>query len=208
MAMKTWEQIGKESRAKMRRQCARFAAPCPQCKRPIAVGDPIVQPFALNAERVNSFYGCWYCEDCGEYFQRGVDCGYLAARGPWLTVADSRAFEARPDVAAWLAESRRRSALLGRAGAEQATPEDFDPGPPVCPGCYALGDAPCASWCPDAAIERQRQEELERDGGDESDDDLLAEALAEGVDVEAEATRVRGVLLDAIHSYRRDRGIT
>lgn len=40
--------------------------------------------------------------------------------------------------------------------------EDFDPGPPVCPGCYALGDAPCASWCPDAAIERRQQEESER----------------------------------------------
>jgi hypothetical protein len=29
--------------------------------------------------------------------------------------------------------------------------------PHVCPGCYAVGEEPCAGYCPDAAIERARE---------------------------------------------------
>jgi hypothetical protein len=87
---------------------ARFASTCPQCKRPIAIGDPIVRAFVPHREQGNSHAHVWHCPDCAEHFQRGVDCGYLGARGPWLTAADRAAFEQRPDVRAWLAESKRR----------------------------------------------------------------------------------------------------
>ena len=39
--------------------------------------------------------------------------------------------------------------------------EERDTGPYVCPGCYAIGGEPCAAYCPDAAIERERQRERE-----------------------------------------------
>jgi Fe-S-cluster-containing hydrogenase component 2 len=39
----------------------------------------------------------------------------------------------------------------------------YDSAPFVCPGCYAVGEEQCAGYCPDAAIEREREESLERD---------------------------------------------
>ena len=41
-------------------------------------------------------------------------------------------------------------------------PDDFDAGPYVCPGCFAVGGEPCAPGCVDAAIERDHEEALER----------------------------------------------
>lgn len=38
--------------------------------------------------------------------------------------------------------------------------DDFETGPYVCPGCYAVGGEPCAPDCIDAAIEREREEAL------------------------------------------------
>lgn len=35
--------------------------------------------------------------------------------------------------------------------------------PYVCPGCFAFNGEPCAGYCPDAAIEREREERLEHD---------------------------------------------
>ncbi|RTL06379.1 hypothetical protein EKK58_05360 [Candidatus Dependentiae bacterium] len=108
MALKTWDQIGKECRAKMRRMSARFADTCGKCKRAIAVGDTIVKPcYATDSSNRNRGI-FWYCEDCGEFEQRGVDCGYLVARGPWLNQAERDAFMEKPDVKAWLDEYRQR----------------------------------------------------------------------------------------------------
>lgn len=50
-----------------------------------------------------------------------------------------------------------------RACPECSAPIDADGhcwcNPPfVCPGCYAVGGEPCAGYCPDAAIERDREE--------------------------------------------------
>jgi TPP-dependent indolepyruvate ferredoxin oxidoreductase alpha subunit len=49
-----------------------------------------------------------------------------------------------------LLEERRRRAE--EAAAEAAWAD----APYVCPGCYAVGEQECASWCPDAEIERER----------------------------------------------------
>lgn len=48
--------------------------------------------------------------------------------------------------------------------------EDYDPGPFVCPGCYAVGDERCAPDCPDSAIARAREEAYWRDDEDDDDD--------------------------------------
>jgi hypothetical protein len=110
MGVKTWEQLGKECRANMRRMAAQFARPCAQCKRPIAVGDTIVKPCYAPNNGTGNRGMFWYCEDCGEFEQRGVDCGYLAGHGPWLSQADRDAFMNKPDVKAWLEEHARRKA--------------------------------------------------------------------------------------------------
>jgi len=50
--------------------------------------------------------------------------------------------------------------------------DDFDEGPYVCPGCYAVGGERCASWCPDAAIAAARYKELfdDEDGPESLDE--------------------------------------
>ena len=55
------------------------------------------------------------------------------------------------------------------------SPPDDDPyadAPFVCPGCYAVGDEPCAGYCSDARMERET--EWQRMYGN-SEDDLLEE---------------------------------
>ena len=104
MTYSTWEELGKRYRSKKRVMRARFASTCPQCKKPMAAGDLIGQPYALNEHKQNKWANVWYCDDCAECFQRGVDCGYLARSGPFLTTADSDGFAERADVQAWLAE--------------------------------------------------------------------------------------------------------
>lgn len=46
--------------------------------------------------------------------------------------------------------------------------------PSVCPGCYALDDEPCAGYCPDAAIARDRErselDDYDPDDLNDSDD--------------------------------------
>ncbi len=37
--------------------------------------------------------------------------------------------------------------------------EDHESAPYICPGCYAIGGEQCAGYCPDAAIERRREED-------------------------------------------------
>lgn len=120
MGEKTWEQLGKECRAKMRKMAARFASMCGQCKRSIAIGDTIVKPcFAPPGSKTAGSNIFWYCEDCGEFFQRGVDCGYLVSAGSrWLSQADHDAFMAKPDVMAWIEESQRRK-VAGLCGSLQ-----------------------------------------------------------------------------------------
>ena len=39
-------------------------------------------------------------------------------------------------------------------------PTDVEFGPYVCPGCYAVGGEPCAAYCIDAEIEREREDAL------------------------------------------------
>lgn len=114
--MKTWEQVGQECRAKMKRMAARFPSTCGQCKRVINIGDDIVQPYAPNGARGNQFAGCWYCQNCGDFFQRGVDCGYLAVCAPWVNQAARDEFEALPNVKAWLDESKARSTVPNLIG--------------------------------------------------------------------------------------------
>lgn len=114
MAFMTHEQFGKECRKKMQRMAARFASTCGQCKRTIAVGDTIVKPcYDLDSGKGPRGIA-WYCEDCGEFEQRGVDCGYLArcGSGPWLNQSERDAFMQKPDVKAWLEEHARRKGLL------------------------------------------------------------------------------------------------
>jgi len=109
MTFSTWEQLGKRYRAKKRVMRSRYASTCPQCKKPIAVGDLIGLPYALNEHKVNKF-STWYCDDCAECFQRGVDCGYLAGGGPWLNISERETFEQHPEVKAWLAEVAAKKA--------------------------------------------------------------------------------------------------
>lgn len=40
-------------------------------------------------------------------------------------------------------------------------PGVWDEGPYVCPGCYAIGEAPCSPGCTDADMERQREYDQE-----------------------------------------------
>ena len=51
--------------------------------------------------------------------------------------------------------------------------EDEEDIPYVCPGCYAIGAEPHAGYCPDAAIERDREDERdwERDYCDDGLDE-------------------------------------
>ncbi len=39
--------------------------------------------------------------------------------------------------------------------------EEWDGAPYVCPGCYSVDQEPCASYCVDAAIERDRQRDID-----------------------------------------------
>ncbi len=48
-----------------------------------------------------------------------------------------------------------------------------EPDPFVCPGCYAVGEAPCSPGCIDAAIERAKihdQETREMYGDEDTED--------------------------------------
>jgi hypothetical protein len=48
---------------------------------------------------------------------------------------------------------------------------DYDDGPYVCPGCYAIGGEAHASWCIDAEMERE-DDAREMGGGTCEDDDI------------------------------------
>lgn len=52
--------------------------------------------------------------------------------------------------------TRRR---LVKALARQRRELELNP-PFVCPGCYAVGDEPCAPWCPDHQMEQEREDAL------------------------------------------------
>jgi hypothetical protein len=107
MAFVSFEEAGRRYRKKMRRMAARFPSTCPQCRCAISVGDAIVQPYALTREKANQFSSCWYCAECGELFQRGVDCGAFTTV-PFISAADADAWNARPDVVAWKAAAAAR----------------------------------------------------------------------------------------------------
>lgn len=67
---------------------ARFPGKCPQCKRPIVVGDKVGQPQSKNSSGGRSFIAAWYCP---------MDAEILALNGdsaPFLTLADRDAFAA------------------------------------------------------------------------------------------------------------------
>lgn len=50
--------------------------------------------------------------------------------------------------------------------------DDEDPGPPVCPGCHAVGPEPCPMWCQERQMQEEREfREEERDLEDEDYDD-------------------------------------
>ena len=57
------------------------------------------------------------------------------------------------------------------------TPDDIDDGPYVCPGCYAIGEAPCAPGCIDAEIaardehDRETRDMAEWDGEYDDNDE-------------------------------------
>jgi hypothetical protein len=57
--------------------------------------------------------------------------------------------------------------------------------PYVCPGCHAVGEAPCSPDCSDAAMERERQDRetagiLEEDSWDEMDENLVPDSARFG----------------------------
>jgi hypothetical protein len=54
-------------------------------------------------------------------------------------------------------------------------PETEDEGPYVCPGCYAVGGEPCAAYCVDAEIERERENDRNHRYDDAEEDDDAAE---------------------------------
>lgn len=41
--------------------------------------------------------------------------------------------------------------------------DDYDTGPYVCPGCYAVGEERCALGCIDEQMRRDREEERDED---------------------------------------------
>ena len=49
--------------------------------------------------------------------------------------------------------------------------EDYDPGPVICPGCYAIGAEPHAAWCPDWSIEQEHEEAMRLGEYDDWEDD-------------------------------------
>lgn len=49
--------------------------------------------------------------------------------------------------------------VLSRLAARTVIFEDVTPY--VCPGCYAFAGEPCAAFCPDFAIEQQRERDRE-----------------------------------------------
>lgn len=110
----TFEDLGRWCRARLRKRKATFRSTCGQCRKAIAPGDTIARPFiprrVPGAGAPHNSTICWYCADCADFFQRGVDCGALALMGPWLTHADKQAFEGRPDVIAWKKEWAARQA--------------------------------------------------------------------------------------------------
>jgi hypothetical protein len=77
--------------------------------------------------------------------------------------------------------ARAAEIVMAAAGAwlEDLAPWLFEEiaDPFVCPGCFALGGAPCAEGCPDAAMERDREDardgfyQLGDERFDEDDDD-------------------------------------
>ena len=94
------------------------------------------------------------------------DCVYYA---PHLGWCHWRINAARFDTAA---RARGWRAVLGmtaetcavvRVTRKAAIGDDFDAGPYVCPGCYAVGGERCAPGCIDAEIERQREEDDDED---------------------------------------------
>lgn len=52
-------------------------------------------------------------------------------------------------------------------------PDDFDAGPYVCPGCYAVGGERCAPGCLDAETEAEHREAIESGNYECFDDDDL-----------------------------------
>lgn len=83
----------------------------------------------------------------------------LAASDPSETNRDSApAPEPAPGVSASPADAGRVEPLLD----EPVIPsdgEDEEDAPHVCPGCYAVGAERCADYCPDAEMERAREDD-------------------------------------------------
>lgn len=94
-------------------------------------------------------YGCRHCKDT---YRRAAFLYSLAA-------------DAVARLRAGLAEEERRAQ------------QEEDERPYVCPGCHAVCGERCAPWCPDAAMDRER-EEREMCGGEEDDDILDADERA------------------------------
>jgi len=76
------EEGAKEARRRARKR-ARFAAgwrrmnarrgsTCPDCKAPIAIGDPIAMPFEPNRAGGNLWRGCWYCAPCAKAIESQI----------------------------------------------------------------------------------------------------------------------------------------
>lgn len=77
-----------------------------------------------------------------------------------LLLGELRAWAGRIFVEEWLAP------VL-----EEKAPWLFEEELHVCPGCFAIGEDPCAEYCPDAALAEERLRELDEGDFDFSDDD-------------------------------------
>jgi hypothetical protein len=67
-----------------------------------------------------------------------------------------------------------RCVVCGEPGADEGDGRcevcrEQDAQPFVCPGCHAFGWERCASWCPDAAIEQEHEESIEREQEEDCD---------------------------------------
>src|SRR5690606_11850381 len=107
---KTYEELASWCRARLSKRKAALHSTCGQCRRGISPGDMIARPFLPRLGRgvPRNRAISWYCTDCAEHLQRGVDCGALVAGAPWLTKEDKDAFFARPAVVAWMREDEEK----------------------------------------------------------------------------------------------------
>jgi hypothetical protein len=108
------------------------------------------------------------CEEIDGYAETTADADEIAGRIRHKIAAVIEkavlAERARRGLDPTVVDADPEAQARGRAylDAELARIAEPDPGPYVCPGCYAV-DAACEPGCPDAEAEDEREDEQERE---------------------------------------------